>query len=317
MSFRIVSTGSYVPEKILNNEELSHMVETNDEWITQRVGIKERHISVDEPTSELGYKAAQRALDAAGVTADQIDMIICASITAEYKSPNVACMIQKKLGATCPAMDINCACSAFVFALETAAGYFARGKVNRMLVVGAERLSATVDWTHRSTCVIFGDGAGAVLLEKGDNYLSSQLHSYGDNDIIRIPNYGGDSPFYKGPIEKPVINMNGQETFKFAVKSICKDIADVAADAGVRMEDISWVVPHQANSRIIDFAKKKLPIPGDRFYLNIERYGNTSSASIPIALDELNRKGCFKRGELLALCAFGGGLSSAACIIRW
>jgi 3-oxoacyl-[acyl-carrier-protein] synthase-3 len=244
-------------------------------------------------------------------------MIIVASITAEYKSPNVACMIQKKLGATCPAMDINCACSAFVFALETAAGYFARGKVQRMLVVGAERLSATVDWQHRSTCVIFGDGAGAVLLEKGGNYLSSRLHSYGDNDIIRIPNYAGDSPFYKGPIEKPVINMHGQETFQFAVKSICRDIQDVAADAGIQVSDISWVVPHQANSRIIDYAKKKLPIPGDRFYLNIERYGNTSSASIPIALDELNRKGCFKRGELLALCAFGGGLSSAACIIRW
>ena len=272
---------------------------------------------MDEPTSEMAYKASKRALDAAGVTADQVDMIICASITAEYKSPNVACMVQKKLGATCPAMDINCACSAFIYALDTAAGFFARGKAQKILVVGAERLSGIVDWSHRSTCVIFGDGAGAVLLEKGDNYLSSKLNSTGDNDIIRIPNYGGDSPFYKGIIEKPVINMNGQETFKFAVKAICRDITDVAQMAGIQVEDISWVVPHQANSRIIDFARKKLPIPADRFYINIERFGNTSSASIPIALDELNNKGCFKRGELLALCAFGGGLSSAACIIRW
>ncbi len=317
MSFKVLSTGSYVPDRILDNDELSRMVETNDEWITQRVGIKQRRISVDEPTSEMAYKASKRALDAAGVTADQVDMIICASITAEYKSPNVACMVQKKLGATCPAMDINCACSAFIYALDTAAGFFARGKAQKILVVGAERLSGIVDWSHRSTCVIFGDGAGAVLLEKGDNYLSSKLNSTGDNDIIRIPNYGGDSPFYKGIIEKPVINMNGQETFKFAVKAICRDITDVAQMAGIQVEDISWVVPHQANSRIIDFARKKLPIPADRFYINIERFGNTSSASIPIALDELNNKGCFKRGELLALCAFGGGLSSAACIIRW
>lgn len=317
MSFKVLSTGSYVPDRILDNDELSRMVETNDEWITQRVGIKQRRISVDEPTSEMAYKASKRALDAAGVTADQVDMIICASITAEYKSPNVACMVQKKLGATCPAMDINCACSAFIYALDTAAGFFARGKAQKILVVGAERLSGIIDWSHRSTCVIFGDGAGAVLLEKGDNYLSSKLNSTGDNDIIRIPNYGGDSPFYKGIIEKPVINMNGQETFKFAVKAICRDITDVAQMAGIQVEDISWVVPHQANSRIIDFARKKLPIPADRFYINIERFGNTSSASIPIALDELNNKGCFKRGELLALCAFGGGLSSAACIIRW
>lgn len=317
MSFKIVSTGSYVPEKVLTNAELATMVETTDEWITQRVGIKERHISTQENTSDMAYKAAVNALDASGTPAGALDMIICATITAENKAPNLACALQKKLGASCPAMDVNCACSSFIYALDVAAGFFARGKAERILVVGAERISGIVDWKDRSTCVIFGDGAGAVLLEKGDNYLSSRLSASGNDDIICIPNHIGTSPFYMGKQDEPVIRMNGQETFKFAVKSMCRDLEAVAAEAGIKPENLDWIVPHQANVRIIDFAQKKLGIPAAKFCVDIEKFGNTSSASIPIVLDRMNRDGRFKSGDLVALCAFGGGLSSAACILRW
>lgn len=317
MSFRIVSTGSYVPENTIDNFALSEIMDTNDEWITQRVGIKERHISTDETTSDMAYQASLRALEAGNTAPGEIDMIICATITAEHKSPNLACMVQKKLGASCPCLDVNCACSSFIYALDTAAGFFARRKVRKMLVIGAERISGIIDWNDRSTAVIFGDGAGAVLLEEGDNYLASRLTASGNDEIIRIPNYAGDSPFYKGVKEAPYIMMNGQETFKFAVKSMCRDIQDVAGQAGIPVSDIDWVVPHQANSRIIDFAKKKLDIPQERFLMNINKFGNTSSASIPMMLDQLNSTGNLKRGDNVAMCAFGGGLSSAACIIRW
>ncbi len=317
MSFRIVSTGSYVPENTIDNFALSEIMDTNDEWITQRVGIKERHISTDETTSDMAYQASLRALESGNTAPGEIDMIICATITAEHKSPNLACMVQKKLGASCPCLDVNCACSSFIYALDTAAGFFARRKVRKMLVIGAERISGIIDWNDRSTAVIFGDGAGAVLLEEGDNYLASRLTASGNDEIIRIPNYAGDSPFYKGVKEAPYIMMNGQETFKFAVKSMCRDIQDVAGQARIPVSDIDWVVPHQANSRIIDFAKKKLDIPQERFLMNINKFGNTSSASIPMMLDQLNSTGNLKRGDNVAMCAFGGGLSSAACIIRW
>jgi len=313
----IVSTGSYVPEKILTNAELATMVDTSDEWITQRVGIKERHISTSESTSDMAFMAASRALKAACIPAGAVDMIICATITAESKAPNLACSLQKKLGAGCPAMDVNCACSSFIYALDTAAGFFERNRVERILVVGAERISGILDWKDRSTCVIFGDGAGAVLLEKGDNYLSSRLCASGNDEIIYIPSFIGTSPFYNTKPEEPVIQMNGQETFKFAIKSICRDLEAVASDAGIKLDDIDWIVPHQANSRIIEYAQKILGIPAGKFCVEIEKIGNTSSASIPIVLDGMNSDGRFKRGDLVAMCAFGGGLSSAACILRW
>lgn len=317
MSFRIISTGSYVPEKIVTNDDLAGMVDTSDEWITQRVGVKKRHIATSETTSDLAYKAAEKALKNGGTSPGEIDMIICATITAEYKAPNLACMVQKQIGASCPAMDINSACSSFIFALDTAAGFFSRGKAKKILIIGAERISGILDWSDRGTCIIFGDGAGAALLGEGENFLSAKLFTKGDNEIIRIPNFAGSSPFYTGVSETPYIRMKGQETFKFAVNAMCRDLREAAAEAGIKESEIDWVVPHQANNRIIEFAKKKLDIPGERFCRNIENYGNTSSASIAIMLDELNQSGKLKRGDIVALCAFGGGLSSAACILKW
>lgn len=317
MSFNVLGTGMYVPPKIVTNEDISKFVDTNDEWVMQRVGVKQRHISTDETAADMGCKAALAALENSGVKKEEIDLILAASVSGESISPSVSCMIQHLLGVTCMAMDVNAACSAFVFMLETAAGFFARGKVKKVLVIGAERLSRIVDWEDRGTCVIFGDGAGAVVLEEGDSYLDSIFDVRGGTDVIDIPQFIGKSPFYEGTQKKPYIHMAGQETFKFAVNAICNDSTQLLERQGLTWKDIKYIVPHQANKRIIDFASVKLKVPKDKFYLNIDRYGNTSSASIPIALDEMNRKGMLNKGDLLLLPAFGGGLASAACIIRW
>ena len=317
MTFKIIGTGSYVPPLAVTNDELSKYINTSDEWIVQRVGVKKRHICTTETAADLAYEAAKLALENGNTRVEDLDMIICATVSGEDISPAVSCSVQERLGAICPAMDINAACSAFIYMLETAAGYFARKKVKKVLVIGAERMSRIMDWNDRSTCVIFGDGAGAVLLSEGDNYISSKLNTQGGDDVIKIPNFIGSSPFYKKEQIKPYIHMKGQETFKFAVNAMITDITDVVAEAGISFEEVDHVIPHQANIRIIDAAKKRLNIPPERFHSNIESYGNTSAASIPILIDELNRAGRFKKDDILALAAFGGGLSSGACILRW
>ncbi len=317
MSFRVLGTGSYVPPRIVKNDELSNFLDTTDDWIVQRVGVKQRHVCTTQTAVELAYEAALKALENGDTKPEELDMIICATVSNEDITPSLSSSVQKLLGATCPAMDINAACSAFIFMLETAAGFFAMNKAKKILVVGSERMSRIIDWQDRSTCVIFGDGAGALLLGTGNNYVYSKLSTIGGDEVIKIPNTEGNSPFYEGPVNKPYVYMNGQETYKFAVNSMCNDLKDVISSSGLSENDIAMVVPHQANTRIIEAAKKRLNIPADRFYTNIERYGNTSSASIPIALDELNRSGKLNDGDNVALCAFGGGLSSAACILRW
>lgn len=317
MSIRFLGTGSYVPENVVTNKDLSKLVDTSDEWIVQRVGVKERHISTGETAEEFAANAAKRALIAAGIFADEIDLIIAATISSECLCPTVAGYVQKAIGAVCPAFDINSACSGFLFALETAVSYLARPGYEKILVIGSERMSKLVDWSDRSTCVIFGDGAGAAVLGKGDGYLSSFISTYGGNEVIEIPSFNGSSPFYKKDAKHPYIFMDGQETFKFAVNRIVEDIKKVTYDAGLLLEDIDYVVTHQANVRIIEFASKRLRIPLEKFVINIDKYGNTSSASVPMALDELARSGKLKRGDKIVMSAFGGGLSSAACIIEW
>lgn len=317
MNFKILGTGHYVPSRIVTNEELSTFLDTSDEWITSRVGVSERRVCTTETASQLAYRAALNALEMSHTTPEELDMIICATISADDASPSMACTVQGMLGAKCPAMDVSAACSAFIYMLETAAGFFARGKIKKMLVIGAERTSRILNWEDRNTCVIFGDGAGALVLGEGESYIVSKLFADGGDNVIKIPNFHGMSPFYQNEPQSPYVHMKGQETFKFAVNAMCKDLGEVIQDAGLRAEDIAWVIPHQANIRIIETAMKKLDIPPERFCSNIDRYGNTSAASIPILIDELNRDGKFKPGDYLALCAFGGGLSSAACIIRW
>ncbi len=317
MSFKILGTGRSVPQRVVTNDELSQMVDTSDEWIAQRVGIRQRHICTTETAAQLAYNAAQNALEMSRTAPGELDMIICATISADDASPSMACAVQNMLGAACPSMDVSAACSGFIYALDTAAGYFARKKVKKVLVIGAERLSRLIDWTDRNTCVIFADGAGAMVLGEGSDYLASRLHAKGGDTVIKIPNFEGLSPFNEIKTKKPVIYMNGQETFKFAVSALSGDLCDVISQAGLTAEDIAWVIPHQANTRIIESASRRVSIPAEKFAVNIENYGNTSSASIPILIDEWNREGRFNDGDYLAMCSFGGGLTSAACIVRW
>jgi 3-oxoacyl-[acyl-carrier-protein] synthase-3 len=317
MSIKILGTGAYVPENTVTNDDLSKLVETSDEWIVQRVGVKERHISVDETAADFAVNAAREAIKSANISAEDLDLIIAATISSETACPTVAGFVQRAIGASCPAFDINSACSGFLFALDTAVSYIMRGNVKNVLVLGAERLSKIVDWTDRGTCVIFGDGAGAFVIGPGNGYLASTLYTRGGNEVIEIPSYSGSSPFYKGESKKPYIFMDGQETFKFAVNKIVEDIKSVVGKAGLTLEEIDYVVTHQANIRIIDYAAKRLKMPKEKFVVDIEKYGNTSSASVAIAFDELHKSGKLKRGDKIVMSAFGGGLSSAACVIEW
>lgn len=317
MSIKVLGTGAYVPEKVVTNEDLTKLVDTSDEWIMQRVGVRERRVSVNETAADFAVKAAKEAMERANVKADEIDLIIAATISSETLCPTVAGFVQKEIGASCPAFDINSACSGFMFALDTAVSYIMRGGIRNALVIGAERLSKIVDWTDRGTCVIFGDGAGAFVITEGDGYLSSRLYTSGGDEVIEIPAYAGKSPFFEGEEKHPFIFMDGQETFKFAVNKIVEDIKYAADAAGISLEDIDYVVPHQANIRIIEFASKRLKVPMEKFVVNIDKYGNTSSASVPMAMAELEASGKLKRGDIIAMCAFGGGLSSGVCIIKW
>ncbi len=318
MSFRIIGTGMYVPPKAVTNDDLAQIVETSDEWISKRVGVKERRISESEFTSEMGLKAAQKALEDSNVKVEELDAIFAATVSGETSSPSMSCMIQHGLGATCMAMDINAACSAFLFLLETAAAFFALHKnFKKILVVGTERMSGILDFTDRSTCVIFGDGAGAAVLERGENYLDSVITVKGGDDVIKIPHGIGNSPYFNREQDTPYVHMQGQETFKYAVTSITQDITTLLENNHLTIDDIAWIVPHQANKRIIDFAAKRLGISNSKFFCDIEKYGNTSSASVPIALHELAQSGNLNRGDKIILCAFGGGLSNVACLIEW
>ncbi|MBR6717817.1 MAG: ketoacyl-ACP synthase III [Oscillospiraceae bacterium] len=317
MSIQVLGTGSYVPERIVTNDDLSHMVDTSDEWIRQRVGVRERHVSVNESAAEMGAKAAQRALEAAGISADELGLIVGATVSSDSGCPSMAATVQQQIGASCPAFDVNSACSGFLFALDTAAAFIARGGIRYALVLGAERLSRILDWTDRSTCVIFGDGAGAFVIAAGENYLASHLFTQGGESVLSIPLGKGNSPFYEKDVLPLAVHMSGQETFKFAVRQIVSDLKLLAEQAGITPEQFDYIVPHQANIRIIDLAARRLGVPMEKFVVNIDRFGNTSSASVPISFDELARSGKLKKGDLIALCAFGGGLSSAACLIRW
>ena len=317
MSFRILGTGSAHPGRSVTNDDLTKFLDTSDEWITTRTGIKSRYICTDETISDVAAAAGKAALENAGIEASELDGIICSTARGDFITPSQACIIQQRLGASCPAFDVNAACSGFLYALDIAAGYFARKRMKKVLVVACENMSKLLDWQDRKTCVLFGDGAGAVVLGEGNNLLSIRLSANGDSDVMNIPNVSGNSPFNTQPAAPSFLSMQGQEVYKFAVASMSGDLEAVIRDAGLNQEDINFVLPHQANQRIIDTAKKRLNIPEDRYCGNIEHYGNVSSASIPILMDELNRKNTFHDGDYLALTAFGGGLTSGACVIRW
>ena len=321
----ILGTGFYVPEKIMTNADLEKIVETSDEWIVERTGIKERRIAEDnQPMSDLALRAAKAALADAGVAAEDLDLIIVATLTSDRIIPSTACMIQNLLGAKhAAAFDLSAACSGFAYAASVAAQFIETGAYKKALVIGAETLSKYINWEDRNTCVLFGDGAGAAVLgqvEEGYGILSFDLGSDGSGgDAIQIPSSGSLMPVSKESIDQKLnlIHMNGRDVFKFAVKAMGKTVKNSLAKIDMPQEKIDWLVPHQANIRIIESAAKRLSMPMDKVIVNIHKYGNMSAACIPIALAEAAAAKRFKKGDIIALSGFGAGLTWGSCIIRW
>jgi len=325
LTVSIVGTGSYVPKKILTNADLEKMVETTDEWITTRTGIKERRIAAaTKATSDMGAEAAKHALESAGIEASEVDLILCATVTPDMPFPSTACFIQKKIGATGAAcLDVGAACSGFLYALETARQFLATGSFKTALVIGAEKLSSVVDWTDRNTCVLFGDAAGAVVLQhraRGRGILGAVMGSDGRYaDILCLPGGGSKHPITAENVKEKLntIKMSGKETYKSAVNAMQNAALAVLKKTGVSADQLALVIPHQANLRIIESLADKLGIGMDRCFVNLNRFGNTSAASVAVALDEAAKSGRLKKGDLVLFVAFGGGLTWAASVLEW
>jgi 3-oxoacyl-[acyl-carrier-protein] synthase III len=322
---KITGTGSSVPEKILTNFDLERIVDTSDDWITTRTGIKERHIaSVGEYTSTFATGAAVNALAMAGTDPADIDLIIVATVTPDFPFPATACLIQDNLKASrAVAFDISAACSGFIYGLSIAEKFIRTGSARKALVIGAEVLTRIVDWTDRNTCCLFGDGAGAAVLEASDGdhgILSTHIHSDGTYwELLNQPGVGNRNPACQKTLDDKLmyINMQGNEVFKLAVRAMDDVAHEALASNGMTIADINLFIPHQANRRIIDAIGKRMGLSDDQVFVNLERYGNTSSASIPLALDEANRSGRIKAGDMLLFDAFGGGLTWGAALVRW
>ncbi|MDR3405227.1 MAG: ketoacyl-ACP synthase III [Chthoniobacter sp.] len=321
----IIGTGSYLPERVLTNGELEKLVETSDDWIVSRTGISERRIAAEgEHTSDLAAKAALSALENADITAEEIDLILVATVTPDMFFPSTACFVQAKIGAKNAAcFDVSAACSGFLYAIEIAQQFITSHTYDTILVIGADKLSSIIDWTDRNTCVLFGDGAGAAVLRHrggGHGVISTFMASDGGlSDILYIPGGGSRFPITKENADSRLncIKMNGKETYKQAITSMLDAANKVLADANLDPEDLACVIPHQANLRIIEAIADRMKLPIERFVVNLDRYGNTSAAAVAIALDEANRTGRMKVGDYVLLVVFGGGLTWASSVIQW
>jgi 3-oxoacyl-[acyl-carrier-protein] synthase III len=320
MYSRIIGTGSYLPEKILTNFDLEKMVETSDEWIRSRTGIEQRHIAGDdEATSDLAYRAALAAIESAGLTPTDIDFVLVGTTTPDLIFPNVACLLQEKLGIRgSPAFSIEAACSGFLYSLIVADQFVRSGQAKRALVIGAETMSRIIDWTDRETCVLFGDGAGAVILEGADE-PGIIYNTFGADGRYRELLYAssGVSTRHREPGDVAALRMKGNEVFKVAVKTLEGLVDDVIEKNQIEKGAIDWLIPHQANIRIIAAMAKRLQMPMERVVLTVRTHGNTSAASVPMALDTAIRDGRIKRGDLLLLEAFGGGFTWGASLVRY
>jgi len=319
---RIVGTGSYLPEKVLTNADLEKMVDTNDEWIVSRSGIRERHVAAEgETTGDLAFHAATRALEAAGMRGEDIELVVLGTTTPDIIFPSTACLLQHRIGANgCPAFDVNAACSGFIYALSVADQFIRSGMVKNALVVGAETLTRMIDWSDRGTCVLFGDGAGAVVL-KADaeaGIISTHLHADGGKkELLYNPkgvSVGFDTSLPNAGVK---VLMAGSDVFKYAVKALDSVVEETLAANGLDKHAIDWLIPHQANLRIIEATAKRLDMPMERVIVTVDRTGNTSAGSVPLALDEAVRSGKVQRGQLLLLEAFGGGFTWGSALIRY
>lgn len=323
----ILGTGSYAPSRVLTNDELSLQVDTTDEWIRTRTGIAERRIAEpDESCSDMAVKAALAAIEDANIDVQDIDLLVVATITPDYKLPATACLVQHKLGlkSTTACFDLNAACSGFIYSLATASAMIETRRYKHALVIGVEKMSSIVNWQDRNTCVLFGDGAGAAVLglseEKQIGILGTQLGAFGEGyNLLIVPKGGSKHPTTPEALanHEDCVQMKGKEVFKLAVRAMEDACRDILEQHKLRADQIAVVIPHQANLRIIEAISHYLGLPMDRFYVNVDRYGNTSAASIPLAIDEARKKGRIKRGDLTLLVAFGAGLTYGSALIRW
>ena len=319
---RIAGTGSYLPEKVLTNDDLAKFVDTSDEWIASRTGIRERHVAAEgETTGDLAYQAALRALEAAGVDASELDLIVLGTTTPDLIFPSTACLLQARLGANgCPAFDVNAACSGFIYALSVADKFIRTGAARTALVVGAETLTRMLDWNDRSTCVLFGDGAGAVVLKADEEtgIIGTHLHADGAKKELLWNPVGVSVGFKREEHNAGVkVLMTGNEVFKHAVKALDSVVEETLAANGLDRHEIDWLIPHQANLRIIEATAKRLDMPMERVIVTVDRHGNTSSGSVPLALDEAVRSGKIQRGQMVLLEAFGGGFTWGSALLRY
>lgn len=319
---KMIGFGLYTPKNLVENEKLQEFLETSDEWIRTRTGIERRYISLDENTSDLAVEASKKALSQAGLSAEDIDLIIVATVTPDNFTPSTACIVQDKLGAkNAWAFDINAACTGFIYALKLGRSLIRSGEVNNALIIGAETLSKALNWEDRGSCVLFGDGAGATVLtstEEDCGIKCVNVKSDGSKgDSLVIQGLPLNSPFKDGKeVSENYINMNGREIFKFATKVMEESIVEILEKENIKIEDIAAIIPHQANLRIIDYVVKRLGIPREKFITNLQNYGNTSGASIPIALCESIDEGNLKKGDNIIMVGFGGGLTWGAALIK-
>ncbi|MCH3971955.1 MAG: ketoacyl-ACP synthase III [Oscillospiraceae bacterium] len=316
MSFTILGTGSALPARTVTNDELSTFLDTSDEWIHSRTGIRSRHVLTNESITQLSVRAARAALEMAEVKPEELDCIICAVAEGDWVSPTTACMIQKEIGASCPAFDLNAACSGFLYGMDTADGMFVRKKVKRVLVVAVEGMSRLLNWKDRSTCVLFGDGAGAAVLGEGSALKYINLTATGSL-AIHVPRASSQSPFDTFSYLAPGLCMDGKEVYRFAIHSICGGLQKASVETGIPLSQVDHFLLHQANQRILDAAAKKLKLPREKIPTTISDTANTSAASVPILLDTEVRAGHLHKGDLIMLCAFGSGLTSGTAVLRW
>lgn len=321
MKTRIIGTGSCLPANVVTNDDLSKIMDTSDEWISSRTGIRERHLAKEETTASMSVEAAKRAMENAGVTAEEIDLIILGTVSADYVTPSCACEVQAAVGAkNAVAFDINAACSGFMFALNIADAYIQSGIYRTALIIGAETLSKIMDWNDRSTCVLFGDGAGAAVVRADENtgFLAFDLGSDGSRGMVLAGlNRTNNNPLVETSKELQYVHMDGQEVYKFAVTTVPASLHKVLEDAGISAEEIDYFALHQANIRIIQSVAKRLKVSEDKFPISLDHCGNISAGSVPILLDEMNRKGMLKPGMKVAMSGFGGGLTWASAVVEW
>lgn len=321
MGTRIIGTGSCLPKTVVTNDDLSKIMDTSDEWISSRTGIKERHLAKEETTASMSTEAAKRAIENAGVTAEEIDLIIVGTVSADYVTPACACEVQAAIGAVnAVAFDINAACSGFMFALNIAHAYLQTGIYKTALILGAETLSKIMNWNDRSTCVLFGDGAGAAVVRANDRegLLAFDQGTDGTKGgVLACANRSNNNPLVETAKELEYVHMDGQEVYKFAVTAVPASLHKTIEAAGLAVEDIDYFALHQANIRILQSVAKRLKVSEDKFPISLDHCGNISAASVPILLDEMNRKGMLKPGMKIALSGFGGGLTWASAVIEW